>query len=142
MQLTQERRVVCLSNHKLALIFPVTEPAERVSLNLGENSTWSWLTHQAEVTILASQAWLRHTQALPACIMLSWGTAISQKCSFRLCLGGQCQSQRDSAANIQNYINRIEYYRQNSGPSADQVFKHAIQCHKFNSHENSELSSQ
>ena len=28
---------------------------------------WSWCTHHAEVTILASQAWLRHTHACPAC---------------------------------------------------------------------------
>ena len=36
---------------------------------------WCACTHQALVTILASQAWLRHTQAWPACAMLSGGTA-------------------------------------------------------------------
>jgi hypothetical protein len=37
--------------------------------------TWSAPTHQALVTILASQAWLRHTQAAPACDKLFGGTA-------------------------------------------------------------------
>ena len=37
--------------------------------------TWLACTHQALVTILASQAWLRHTQAAPAWEMLNGGTA-------------------------------------------------------------------
>ena len=37
--------------------------------------TWCACTHQALVTILASQAWLRQTHAVPACARLAGGTA-------------------------------------------------------------------
>ena len=60
-----------------------TGPAVLLAINLLGPSifasetglAWSACTHQAEVTVLASQAALRHTHMQPACARLSDGTA-------------------------------------------------------------------
>lgn len=54
--------------------------------------TWWWCTHQAEVTILASQAALRQTQAQPAWEMLRGGMAFSGSWFLTIVEAAPCRS--------------------------------------------------